>query len=177
MNTADVLKPTGGDNDPGLKLTIYFARLADILTMPTVAASPTTYAERVTITGDVVFKSTKCFKKIELTVRKSSLDGDGAGERQSKSHVNMAEFYLAHVTASVLGMIEEHKNDDLIFVVPQLDGVNRLLGSEALPATIEGWEVRGGKDVSDPKYVMFRVEAVGRIAPFYEGDITVTPAA
>lgn len=176
MDTQDVLNPTGGDNDAGLKRTVYFCLLSEIDTFPAVAASPTTYAQRVTISDDIEFVSGSCFRKLELTIRKSSLDNDAAGERHSKSSVNFAELYRARIDETMLGWLEEHKNDDMVFVIPQLDGKNRLLGSADLPATIENWEVRGGKDVSDPKGVMFRVESVGRIAPFYTGAISLTPA-
>lgn len=174
--TADVLRVDGGDNDPGVKQTVYVSRLSDILTFPTVVAVPTTYAERVTITADVVFQLGKCWKKLQLTVRKSFLDGASAGERQSKGAINSFEGYIAKVTAELMGWVEEHKNDDLVFCIPMLDGTVRLLGSEDLPATIETWEAKGGADVNDPKYMMFKAEAVGRIAPFYEGDISLTPA-
>lgn len=176
LSTADVLKASGGDNFAGLKRFAYFARLDDIDTFPA-HDTATGYDDKTLISSDITFTTGNCFKKLQLEVGKSNLDSVAAGERGSKSTENTALLYHSRVSKEILGWIEEHKNDDLVIIVEELDGKARLLGSADLPATIENFEIMGGAEVSDEKSAKITVRYVGHIAPVYEGTISVTPAA
>jgi hypothetical protein len=172
-----VLNTTGGNNDAGLKRTVYFALASDVLTWPTKEAAPTTYEDLVLATGAFAMKSTKRFWEFEADVRKNKITSESAGERGSKSAINKLEVVRSRISASVLGFLEQHKNDELVFIVEELNGELRVLGAEDLPATIESFTINGGADVSDDRNVSFTAEAVGRLPMVYTGQtIPLTPA-
>ncbi len=174
----DVLNTTGGNNDAGLKRTIYFALAADVETWPTLPGSPATYEDLVLHDGAFAMKTGKQFFSFEAQVRKSGLDTESAGERGSKSAVNRLEVMRSNISASVVGFLETHKNDEMVFIVEELNGDLRVIGDDDLPATIEDFKITGGKDVSDERSVSFTAESVGRVARYYTGQaIPLTPAA
>lgn len=176
MDLQELLNVDGGDNFAGISINIYVARASTVLTWPTVVASPTTYAERVTITDDILFKTGGQFFKIQCIVEKNGLQSLAQGETGSKSSENVLEFMRKGISKESLGLFEEFKNDDLVAVVPDLEGNVRMLGSEHLPATLSEFEANTGKAVGDHKHSMYKIRSVGAAAPFYEGAISETPA-
>jgi hypothetical protein len=167
----DVVKDSGGDNGAGLKRTIYFALIADVLTWPTFGASAT-YADLATFTTAFAMVSTKRFWSFVADVRRNSLESISAGERGSLSSINKLEIVRAKFNASVAGFLRQHKNDDMVFICEDLNGQLRVLGSNDLPAELVNFTIPSGAEVSDDKNTKITVEAVGEIAPHY-GTIAV----
>jgi hypothetical protein len=174
---------SGGDNDAGLKRKFYFALHKDVLTWPSLAATPTTYAEKTTYTTPFVMKSTKRFWEIDLTTNKDNgLDSESAGSVGSLSSINKLRGLSARISPAIVGWIEEHKNDELVFIVEELDGQLKVVGDEGLPAMFESFMVQGGGKVGDDKQATFAITGPGRIAKYY-GTVAVplaiplTPAA
>lgn len=163
----DVLKPSGTENGSGLKRTIYFALADDVLTWPTLEASPATYEDLVTHIAAIAMKTGKKFWKFLASVRKSSLETLSAGERGSKVAINRLNIVRAEISPAVVGFIEQHKNDELVVIVEDLNGNPRILGTEDLPVTLEEFSVPTGADVSDEKDVKITFESVGPMAKFY----------
>ncbi|MFY0628698.1 MAG: hypothetical protein JXR07_20565 [Reichenbachiella sp.] len=176
MDLQELLNVDGGDNNAGLAINIYIARASTVLTWPTVTANPTTFAERVTITDPVVFKTDGRFYKVQCIVEKNGLQSLAQGEVGSKSTENILTFRRKGITKESLGLFEEFKNDDLVVVVPDLEGDHRILGTVDLPATLSEFEASTGEAVADHKHSMFKIRSVGAAAPFYEGAISETPA-
>lgn len=173
----DLLKTSGQDNDGGLGVFCYYARHKDIKTWPAVVAAPATYKERVTADGDFVFETGACFKRFQNTLEKSSLESQGVGERDSRSAENLYNIQHPGNKESVIGWLEEMKNEDLVVVVVDVaSNTKRILGSEHLPASFESFNVTSGMAVADEKRVIATIKSIGRIAPFYEGDLPLTPA-
>lgn len=168
-----VITPTGGDNDAGLKRTFFFGLAADVLTDAIFASSPTTYAGKMTNTAAIAMKSTKRMWELQVTIEKdNALDSESQGEFGSLSAKNVVRGVQAKVTAAMAGWLEQHKNDEMIFLVSELNGQLRKVGTLDLPAMIESFKITGGGKVSDAKNVAFNIFSVGRIASFYG-----TPAA
>jgi hypothetical protein len=175
--------PTGGNNDAGLKRTYFFGLAADVLTDATFAGSPTTYAAKVTNDATLAMKTGKRMWELQVTIEKdNALDSESQGEFGSLSAKNVIRGVQARVTADMAGWIEEHKNDELIFIVQELSGQLRKVGTLDLPAMIESFKITGGGKVSDAKNVSFNIFNVGRVASFFGTVATplavpLTPAA
>ncbi|GAB2553089.1 hypothetical protein [Rufibacter soli] len=177
IEVADLLRTPGQDNDAGIKTIVHYCRYHDVKTFPVPNAAPTTYAEKMELTGDFVMNTGKKMAKFECTLEKGALDTKGVGSPGSSSAENMLKLFRYGQEASILGWIEEYKNDDMIFIVEDLQGNRRVIGSEGLPAQIlPDWEVIGGDAVSSEKYVQINVKSVGRIGKYYTGLIPLTPA-
>jgi len=178
----DVLKPSGTENGAGLKRTIYFGLAASVATWPTLASSPSTYEDVMVHDAAIAMESGEQMYSFYATIRKSSLESLSAGERGSKTAINRLQIMRAEISPSVLGFIEQHKNDEMVFIVEDLNGNPRILGTEDLPAMFEEFSIPTGADVSDEKDVKITIESVGPIAKFYGTAasplaIPLTPAA
>lgn len=168
MILEDVKNPLGGNNDAGLKRTFYFGLAADVETWPTTAAIPATYAEKIELSSEVVMKSTKQMFALEVTVNKdNALDSESAGEMGSLSAKNMLRGLSARVTSSMLGWLEEHKNDELFFIVEENTDQLLFVGDEAVPAMFENFNVTRGGKVEDPKQITFSIVNFGRLSKYY----------
>ncbi len=178
----NVLKESGQTEGAGLKRTVYFALAEDVLTWPTLEATPATYEEVMTHLAAFAMKTGKQFFSFEATVRKSSLESLSAGERGSLSAINRLMVMRSGVSATVAGFIQFHKNDEMVFICNDLDGVPRVLGTKDLPAQITEFKEGSGADVSDEKSISFTVESVGPLAKWYGTkasplSVPLTPAS
>ena len=173
---SDILWTDGQDNDAGLASELYYAPLADVATFPAVIAVPTNFDEKVTVSSDFVMQSGKQFFQIYGTLEKGSVISTLVGERDGKSFENMAKFVHPGNKPYLLGFLEYLKNTNLVFIVKELDGQMRIIGSEDLPAKIDAAESTTGEAVADLKHIEITVKSIGRIAPVYTGTVPLTPA-
>lgn len=177
MEIQDIERKVGLDNDAGLKTKLYYARMRDIQTFPSVPASMTVLKDRVTLEGDFIMKTGKRFGFIEGHVEKNNFVNSGAGQVGNSSAANQLTFYMYGTDPDVLGWIETYKNDDLVLVAEDLQGNLRVYGAPGLPAQImPDWSETGGASVADEKFIQINFRYVGRIAKFYSGDIPLTEA-
>lgn len=176
MNLEEILNVDGGNNDGGLGINFFYARLSEISTFPKIPDAPANLAEKVTITDDFAFNTGGRFYKLQGTVEKNSLESSSQGESGSLSAENALVITHKKISATMLGWLEECKNDDLVLLATDLAGQIRVVGSEHLPAMIMEFKVSGGAAVADARNVTLTVKSVGRIAPFYTGTISETPA-
>ena len=179
LDTASVTKTPGKKRAAALQNIVYFARRADILTLPTVPEAPTTYAESVTIADDVVFQTGKKWERFQNTLETPAFTENIVGARDSKAFEGMLTLQAAgSADGNVLGFIGEHVNDDLIFLARHTDGTLRLIGSDGFAAVNEEGEMTSGNAIADETYSRFVFKTVGVApSPIYTGAITETPAA
>jgi hypothetical protein len=175
----DVIGNQGGDNDAGLKRTIAVCRYDDIdlSAWPALAAGGM-YADKVTYDAAFAHIVGKKFWKFTVTVDKGSkLDSESAGSKGSLSAINNLTMVRVKIDATGAGWLEQHKNDELLFIVEELSGELRVVGDKDLPAMIKEFKLEGGGQVGDDKMLTMTVEAPGRIAKWYTGQaISYTPA-
>lgn len=167
----------GSNNDGGLANYVYYAPLSHVNTFPTVPASPTTNADVVTIADDFVMETGKKFLKVYCTRDMGELTSKMVGETDSKSYENKVDLFIPGNEAEIAAFLEKIKNTNAVWLVPDREGKVRVLGSENLPAKIEVGETTSGKKAGDARGTKMTISSVGRIAPFYTGDIPLTPAA
>lgn len=177
MEIQDIERKVGLDNDAGLKTKLFYGRARDVEDWPTLPVTMAVLADKVTLEGDFVMKSTKRFGFIEGHIEKNSFTVSGAGQVGNSSAANVLTFYMYGTDADVLGWIETYKNDDLVLIAEDLQGNYRVFGADGLPAQImPDWSETGGASVADEKFIQVNFRYVGRIAKFYSGAIPLTPA-
>lgn len=176
MELEELKNVDGGHNDGGLKINFFVARNSEIATFPTVPENPATFAESVTITDPFVFNVGGRFYNIQGEVEKNSLDANSQGEAGSLSAENPLSITIKKASPALQGFLEEIKNDHLVWLAEDLEGNTKTIGSEGLPAMIQEFKIIGGASVSDPRNVNIVIKSVGRIAPFYTGPISESPA-
>ncbi|WP_338765934.1 hypothetical protein WAF17_02695 [Bernardetia sp. ABR2-2B] len=161
----------------GIETTIYYALRSDIETMPTypVVTNP---EDIVTVTGDIIFKTGKCFKEMKLRVDKNGVKSSLVGEIQSKSWNNMLDVSIPTNHPKLLGTIDYLKNREVVYVFKErCTNSNRMMGSDCNPATFDTAEIDSGTDQESFKGFNGGIKSSGKLPAFYSGVITTTPAA
>lgn len=176
VDFADLDFPDGGDNDAGIASYIYLAKVKDVLNWPTLPPTPTTLAQKVTLTGNFEMKEGKRFYKLYCTRDKGDLNSDMVGEMDSKSAENKLKIFIPRTTPENIGFLEECKNTNVVAISVERDGSMRVIGSELLPAKLFTGKAGSGSKAGDAKGIDVEISSVGRIAPFYTGTIPLTPA-
>ena len=183
MIIEDAQNQIGGDNDAGLKRTYYFGLAADVLTWPSGVDPATTYAEKMELTSEVVMKTGKQMFRAEMTVNSDNgLTSESAGSIGSLSAKNMLRGKNARINSAMCGWLEEHKNDELFFIVEGNNDQLFFFGAENVPAMFESFNVDHGGKVDDEKNLSFVLNNYGRLPKLYGKVATplaipLTPAA
>jgi hypothetical protein len=175
ITLADIGGVGGSENFAGLGMNVDWAPHEDVLTWPELDATPTAFADLATIADDIVFKTGKCFKKLYITAETGMLDSNMIGQRDSMAFSNVLKCNNPGNDAAVLGFLTHMANRPGVYIVTELDGRKRLLGTSLRGADIKG-NVKGGGKIEDGKFTEFTIEVNGRIAPVYTGAISYTPA-
>ena len=176
MILQDLIWPNGQDNDGGVGSEHYYALIDDVRTWPVIAPTPTNFTGKVTLTGSFVMKPGKKFQKIYCTLEKGMIASTQVGERDGKSYETIATLHFPGNTPEMIGFLEHLKNSNIVLVVRELMGTQRVLGSQYLPANIETSAVTTGTAVADLKGATFTVRSIGRIAPIFTGSVPLEPA-
>lgn len=177
VDTQDLTHLSGSDNTPGIQQQVFYAVLEDIDMLPLPAqddsASPTgTFADLVTITADIIMKAGKQFHSIYVTLEEGDLKHEGQGETDSMSYKNTLEFSHPGSKAEVLGFAQWVKNNNIVFLVPEVDGQVRLLGSRAYPAKLSAAPGGTGKKSTDGKKTTFTFHSSRKgPAPIFKGHV------
>ncbi len=171
----DLLWPDGSDNIGGTEVNHYYVPLSDIETFPTIAASPATLAEEVTISDSFVMKTGKFFHKVYSTLDTGKIDDKSVGEFDGKSFEHSFEFLFPGTRAEALALIRKMNNTNMVFIASEADGQKRLIGSPAFPAKMSMSDVTTGQKTADRKGTTIKVESRGVTpAPIYTGAIPLS---
>lgn len=180
MNFADITFPTGQCNTPGTGGEFYYAPIDDFVTIPEPLDSEnaTTLADMGSIDDDFVFKSGKNWKKMYCTQEMGEVRFEQIGPRDAKGFNNFVEGKYPGEDATWLGFLHLAANSRFIFLVPQLTGVNRVIGNKLYPAQFETVTGTSGKAISDDKGTTFVLKSSACYpAPVYNGTVLLTPQA
>ena len=163
-----------GKQEKGLVNKILIALREDIETMP--SRDGVTLAGVATITGDIVFKSTKQFFELDFTRETGELKFALEGENDSKISVSTLDISVPTMTDIILGFIEEYKNADVVILAQETCGDWRLMGDHCQPTQMITAEGTTGKARGDYKGTVITFDSIG-ISPIYKGLRQLTPAA
>lgn len=182
MDTQDLTHVSGSDNTPGIQQTIYYAPLEDIETLPLPdvddSASKTgTFEDLVTITKNIVMKPGKQLRSIYVTLEEGELKHESQGEMDSMSFKNVLEFAHPGSKPAQLGFAQWVKNNNIVFLVPEVDGQVRLLGHRAYPAKMTGAPGTTDKKAAGAKKTTFTFQSSRKgPAPIFAGKVALKNA-
>ncbi len=172
VDFADILKPTGADNHPGLRATeILIIDAADCDTVPELTASPTTDAHLTTITGDFETTAPKGFAKFYCTQEQGDMKWKQVGPLDSASFENSLNLGHPGLSVAVQAMYRKWKNKDLYVIPTTHDGTMRLYGNPSCKARIRMVEgqtgQKGGDDFASKIEIYYYDNGP---APLFTGD-------
>jgi len=177
VDTQDLVHQSGSDNTPGIQQKIFYTTLENVVTLPKPviddSASPTgSFADLVTILDDIVVKVP--LSSIYVTLEEGELKHVGQGETDSMSFKNSLEFAHPGSKAEVLGFAQWVKNNNIIFLVPEVDGQVRLLGNRAYPAKMESAPGSTDKKAAGAKKTTFTFQSSRKgPSPIFKGKVMV----
>ena len=177
LPTATLSKDTTNiHNDAGIAGHVFFCQVSEIATLPVPGNTPDAYEDSATVSTDVTFLPGFCWKRIEVTLEKNALASELVGDRDQMSARTTLTLKRADLKANTLGFYEHIKNAQLIFLIPQLDGEYKLMGSLDVPVTMTGGSATTGDAVDSEKGATMEFSCPGRMPYLYTGIISETPA-
>lgn len=170
----------GGANMGGITQTVYAAFHKDVKAWPTEPDFETvaTLEGLATLTGDVTMNLGKNFFPIYLTDDTGELEMESVGELDGKSWVMHLRLLNPGLQKKVLGFINAAKNDNLVFIVPDNNG-NQFLMGDATRAAVYAASPDGvgtGKETSARPGVSMEFTFKTKNLYHYDGAIPLTPA-
>ena len=156
-------------------VSIYAARVSDFdaIVKPLALGVAVSLEEAGKITGPHTFAGDNGFFKINILPDTGLVDSENQGEKGSKTNVNNFAGTLPGITARNLGFIRKYQNVGMIFLVTQIDGKIRQIGSEDSPAYLSEASGSSGQAPGDINGIPVKFSDVQAYqAPIYEGVIT-----
>lgn len=176
VDISDQLIADGLDNDAGILLEVYMAKMADVVAWPEPnIATAANLKELVTVTTDITFATGKKFHRVGCTLEKGGLISKGTGPYKTKSAESELTIYYPHSKEEFTGLVRLIQNSDLGFVIPERTGKKRLFGSKTTPAYLLEWEETTGSKPGDDRGWMLKFKTSGKMNYFYEGEIQLVP--
>lgn len=149
---------TGGDNMGGFTSKAYLGIASEISTWPTLAASPTTDEQLVTLTGTYACAEGKSFYEIYVTPRTFGGESDSQGEIDGKSFLQKGEFFYPGTKVEALALVRKLNNNRGIIIGVDPNTGNRLqFGSEDFPLFFTP-KVMFGKTATDRRGITIEFE-------------------
>jgi hypothetical protein len=168
----DLQKDGCEENAAGIPLYVFYAYMDDIEAFP--VSIPANFEGIGSYAGDFVFKSGKFFHRLYCTLETGDLTAELAGPRDGKSFANQLAITHPGNRAEAIGFAELVKNQDLLFVVPNMNGGYRVVGTPVFPARLDTSSITSGRVSGDSKNFSFVFEAKGRAAKHYAGAVKLT---
>lgn len=168
MPLIDLEKPTG-HNTAGITATIYYQLADNVETFP--APAGTDMGALAVLASDIVLAPGNVWKQLYCTLETGSVQSEMVGERDGRCFRNTLTISHPGNSPEILGFLEYVKNSRLICIARDIDGQYRLVGSKFLPATLKAATAGTGNTIDSRKAALIEIEALGRIAPIYEGAI------
>jgi hypothetical protein len=164
------------ENPSGVSpVEIYAARVSDFenLIAPPLLSVATTLADAATIAGPHTFPTGKGFFKINILPDTGLVETANEGEKGSKSNANSFAGTLPGTGAKVGGFIRKYQNVGMVFLVTQVNGDIKQIGSKISPAYLSEASGSTGQAVGDVHGTPIRFTDVQAYpAPVYTGAIT-----
>lgn len=161
-------------------VSIWAARVSDFLAIikPPALGVATSLSEAATIVGPHTFTSPAGFFKLNILPNTGLVESTNEGEPGAKTNTNSFGGTLPGITARNLGFIRKYQNVGMIFLVTQIDGKIRQIGSEDSPAYLTEASGSTGQKAGDINGIPVKfTDTQAYQAPIYTGVITeFTPA-
>lgn len=139
------LVQNSGNNEPFLA-KIYVCKKKDISALPAKNTEPSNNAERVTRTGSFGMVGAAFFNVINIVPAKAEPKISVAGDEQMMATTSEATFDVSGKSAAMMGWVDAHKNEEMIFVLVDRNGHQEIYGDDIQGAYFTKIEISGGKD-------------------------------
>jgi hypothetical protein len=179
MDLTDILKDLrDGENMGGLPQKVYFGFHADVAAWPAKPAAPINPEEQAVLTGDITMKEGKRLFELYITDDTGELKMEPVGELDGKSFIMRLTLFHPGLSAKVLGFINAAKNENLVFIVPDNNGNQSIMGDALRPATFSGSPDGAGTSKETAGRRGFSMEFTYKTSNLYlyEGSIPLTVA-
>jgi len=165
---------------PGVKRRIYYISKYDILKWPVLQHDSNGRLKSASYVGDFVLRADAKWKYIDIISDKSQLTSDAQGEYPSQTQLNKLVAVHPGVEADATAAAAYLNNNDNVFLVEDMRGAVRVVGSDKWPTkTTVAQDL--GQGATGTTSTTINVEATDECpAPFYSGKIetedgTITP--
>lgn len=161
-------------------VSIWACRVSDFETIlkPPALGVATTLDEAATIVGPHTFTAPKGFFKLNVLPDTGVVETTNEGEKGAKTNTNSFGGTIPGNTARNIGFVRKYQNVGMIFLVTQIDGKIRQIGSEDSPAYLSEASGTTGLKAGDINGIPIKfTDTQAYPAPIYTGTITeFTPA-
>lgn len=169
------LSTTKGALAKGIGAKHFIANVDDILTFPDRVASPTTPADRVLISADIVFKSLKGFYSFPCEPEMGQVTVSYEGSNGRLSPVTKVSVYIAGNTNELHAWRESIVNGKFVLLISDAsckDGQYKVVGCTCDPAQPKpSWD--SGKARGDEQGLTVEFEAVNCEFSIYTGAVDI----
>nr|WP_231495057.1 hypothetical protein [Prevotella sp. P6B1] len=156
---------------PGVKRRIYYISKYDILQWPVLQHDANGRLISAAYTGDFVLRADTSWKFIDIISDKSQLTSEAQGEYPSQTQLNKLVAVHPGVEAEASAAAAYLNNNDNVFLVEDMRGAVRVVGSDKWPTkTTVAQDL--GQGATGSTSTTINVEATDECpAPFYTGKI------
>lgn len=156
---------------PGVRRRIYYLSKVNIAAWPTLTRDDNGRATSATYTGSFTLKADAKWQFIDIVPEKSQLTSEAQGEYPSQTQLNKLSAVHPGVGAEASAAAAYLNNNDNVFIVEDMKGKYRVVGSEAWTTkTTVAQDL--GQGATGTTSTTISVEATDECpAPFYEGTI------
>ncbi len=156
---------------PGVKRRIFYISKYDILQWPTLQHDENGRLLSAAYTGSFVLRADAKWKFIDIITDKSQLTSDAQGEYPSQTQLNKLVAVHPGVDAEASAASAYLNNNDNVFLVEDMRGAMRVVGSEKWPTKTTVTQDLG-QGATGTTSTTINVEATDECpAPFYSGTI------
>ena len=158
---------------PGIKRRIYYISKYDIVKWPQLQHDTSGRLLSASYAGDFVLRADTKWKYIDVLADKSQLTSDPQGEYPSQTQLNKLVAVHPGVEAEASAAAAYLNNNDNVFLVEDMRGQYRVVGSDKWPTkTTVNQDL--GQGTTGTTSTTINVEATDECpAPFYAGSIEV----
>lgn len=167
---------------PGIRRRIYYISKDKIVSWPTLPHDDHNRVTSATYTGNFTLQADATWKFIDILPDKSQLTSEAQGEYPSQTQLNKLTAIHPGVGAAASAAAAYINNTDNVFIVEDVHGNYRVVGSEK-------WQTKAtvaqdlGQGATSTTSTTISIEATDEVpSPFYSGTIvtedgTINPAA
>ena len=156
---------------PGVKRRIYYISKYDIVGWPSLSHDTNGRLKTAKYTGEFTLRADAKWHYIDIIPDKSQLTSEAQGEYPSQTQLNKLVAVHPGVDADASAAAAYLNNNDNVFIVEDMRGLRRVVGSEKwLTKTTVAQDL--GQGATGTASTTINVEATDECpAPFYIGDI------
>jgi hypothetical protein len=158
---------------PGVKRRIYYISKYDIVAWPTLQHDANGRLLSAAYSGNFTLRADAKWKYIDIISEKSQLTSEAQGEYPSQTQLNKLTAVHPGVDADASAAAAYLNNNDNVFLVEDMRGALRVVGSDKWPTkTTVAQDL--GQGATGSASTTINVEATDECpAPFYSGDVVM----